>query len=315
MAGQSLVGPYIHTETGLRTVLLGGTVLSESYDPGTVAYGNPLTYGQTVAFNGHSWLVQASYGGGADAYALTNYTTADGLRFDRVEVRANDPGISTDSASSRDRAEFQQQDKYNPLDEIWISYALRIKSGFTPTASFNVLGQIHGTANAGQAGGSGYYATEWVTADQKLHVRYRSNLTGLDADYTDHPVVDLTAGAATRDYWYRIVVKIVTSFTGTGSLTVWFDGDPVGSPRVALTGINIGYNDTIGGYFKYGIYRGGAATDTMVVEYANVETQTGADALLGRIASPLPVDVTVTSPSVVVAPKSGRHSIGLGVRF
>jgi hypothetical protein len=86
--------------------------------------------------------------------------------------------------------------------------------------------------------------------------------------------------AIARDRWYRFVGRIVFGWNNNGACEVWMDGVKV----VNLPTTNIGYNDLIGPYWKFGVYRA-AVADTLVVEYANMEI--GATSLLSRVTSPL----------------------------
>lgn len=82
--------------------------------------------------------------------------------------------------------------------------------------------------------------------------------------------------------WHRFVYRLRFSQTGNGELQGWIDGAAV----IPTTVIPLGYNDTLGPFLKYGIYRN-PAPETVVAEFANVEI--GTSSLLSRVASPLPI--------------------------
>jgi hypothetical protein len=270
-------------------------------------YGSPLTYNQALSFNGRTFHAQCSYGGGADAYAFTRYTAPDGRWFGRAEVRANDPGISTDAAAGRDRSELQDQAKLARGAHWWLSVSFKIATTETPTGDYQDLLQVHGTANAGQSGGSPLFALEWKTATEALQFRRRWNPTGLDADYTDEPIMWADSGPADRNRFYNLVVEIVEGWSNDGLCNVWLDGVQV----VNLSGINIGYNDVIGPYWKLGIYRGGSATDTLAVEYANPEIKDDGTSLFARVAAPISTADAPTAEPIKVS-KQVAFAILLG---
>jgi hypothetical protein len=85
-----------------------------------------------------------------------------------------------------------------------------------------------------------------------------------------------------KDTWQNIVVRIKFDPNGQGRLTFWLNG----SQKYDSGPIPLGYNDTQGPYFKYGLYRG-ASDLTTVGQFANVEV--GTASLSGRITNPKPL--------------------------
>lgn len=83
--------------------------------------------------------------------------------------------------------------------------------------------------------------------------------------------------------WHHFVYRIRFDAFGAGALQTWMNGEEI----VDLKRIPIGYNDLIGPYFKYGVYRPPSDAFALAARYANVEL--GYASLEHRISNPLPV--------------------------
>lgn len=234
-----------------------------------------------ATFSDYLWNL---YRDTSKAYAIEQATGIVPQQF-RFEVRVGDTWSGDAGATNpRNRAEFGAAGTAGKIpfgEEVWFSYAMRIKSGLPTTAAYAILGQFHDTTDEGDGGGGGIsppFAINLVQGEKlKFIKRYNTSPLG------GTPVQTLMhERSVVRDRWYRIVGRIVFDWTPNGAVDLWFDGSPI----VTLTNAQIGYNDTIGPYWKFGIYRA-EAPETLVVEYANMEL--GSASLLARVASPLPI--------------------------
>ena len=118
---------------------------------------------------------------------------------------------------------------------------------------------------------------------QDTATRIRVTYSGSIDDNTT--IVDSTAytdNSFVCGQWYDWVFRSVFSKTGAGELSVWrriAGGSWI--QVVNLTGINMGYNDVAGPYWKWGYY-GYDDPATVTVDYANQEFPTTTD-LSGRV--------------------------------
>jgi len=197
----------------------------------------------------------------------------------RFEVRAGD-NWKHDTDFSRNRAELKS-DTAQPLgQDVWFSYQMNIHGGPASTARFCLLGQFHHSNDPWDIGGSPPFAINLYPQTNTLRFikRYtadRKTTTTIDTVMYETPPIR-------RDRWMHIVGHIVFGWNGDGTVELWLDGRKI----VDLPHTSIGYNDMVGPYWKFGIYRG-QAPETLVVEYANMEL--GSASLLDRVGHPLPV--------------------------
>lgn len=247
------------------------TYTTTSFD--TCSYGSLLLDSAGKAdFASRVWNPQGDTG---RSYALEQSTSVTPLRH-RFEVRSGD---SWNGESGRNRSEFSSCARESCGREVWFSYAIRVHGG-APVSDWNVLGQFHSTADPGEDGGlSPPFAISLMPGENLRFVKR-----------TDSAAITSTSPRATilyerkisRDRWYRIVGRIVFGWDDNGAVDLWLDGVKI----VGLPQTNIGYNDLIGPYWKFGIYRAQAA-ETLVVEYANMEICS--TSLLARVTSPLAI--------------------------
>lgn len=221
-------------------------------------------------FAGHTWGVQQATG---KSYSIQEATSAPPLQH-RFEVRSGDTWSKDRYVN---RAEFQSLTKHPFGEDVWFSYAMRIKAG-APVTKWNVLGQFHNTPDAGEPGLSPPFAINFIPGE-KLRFLRRYNPYEVDSSPT---VSTMLTKAVARDRWYRIVGRITFGWNDDGAVNIWMDGSKV----IGLSNTNIGYNDEVGPYWKFGIYRA-QVSETLAVEYANMEL--GSGSLLNRVTSPLPI--------------------------
>lgn len=185
-----------------------------------------------------------------------------------------------DAGRSRNRSEFSGSFKW-PFDtDVWLSFAFRIPSASVLSGqTIYGAGQLHATEDAGDISNGPIFAHRFE--GETLKVVTRSNTAQPTPQLTGVPTTRWTAsGPLARDTWIRFVYQIQVSQSGGGFLRGWMDG----VEHIAAASIPIGYNDTTGPYWKYGIYRV-ASSSLTVLDYCNVEVSTSS--LLGRVANPL----------------------------
>jgi hypothetical protein len=95
-----------------------------------------------------------------------------------------------------------------------------------------------------------------------------------------------------RGVWYNAVIQFKAGHSGVGTIfNAWLNGVQVAD----YDNIPLGLADSVGHYWKFGIYRK-ASGDTLTVRYANVEV--GSASLAARVDNPLPLNI----PRVAITP-------------
>lgn len=222
---------------------------------------------QAVA--GRVWNVQA-----ANDWSIQRASNRPGLRF---EAR---PGDFVEGQIDRVRAELQCTTK-EPVSgsDVWVSYATKISVSPEILSTSMVLGQFHQTEDAGDF--SGYPPFELNLHADGLYV-YTASVAAA-AQPTSYSRTQRAGPIPfAQDMWHNIVLRVRFGWSGNAAADVWIDGESVYSGA----GINIGMNDVVGPYFKFGIYYAPqTALQTVVAEYRNFEI--GPDSLAGRVSNPL----------------------------
>lgn len=200
--------------------------------------------------------------------------------WDRFEVRDGDEWYqdAANAPGGRNRCELAGLDKWPFNTDVWLSMHLRVHG--LPTSAWNVLGQFHATEDGHDVAASPVFAQE-LSADGTLYVKTRAS----EADpLLSNPsaVVRYSEPDFALDVWHRFIYRLQFARTGDGYIEAWKNGAQI----IEGQAIPLGYNDVVGPYFKFGIYRE-AAAQTMVAEYASVEVSTSS--LADRITDPLPL--------------------------
>lgn len=161
-----------------------------------------------------------------------------------------------------------------PYDrDVWVSYNMKIQR-LARTPDWVVLGQFHAVPDPGER--SAVPPLAFYMSNGALQLATRGNPDLI----TSRPstVVQWTGKRFRLHVWHRVVLRIRFSRTGLGHLSAWIDGKLVTSVDTPL-----GYNDTVGPYWKYGIYRG-TARSVAQVRYAGMEI--GLHSLQDRVLHP-----------------------------
>ncbi len=199
--------------------------------------------------------------------------------YSRFELRpgdlwGNDARLHPDG---RQRVSMRGQTYWPNNTDIWFAYSLR--TGALPD-TWSQLSSLHAALERGEAPGKPD-PFSFSVARGHFTINTRSDTRALTTSKAD-TVARYSMPMFPPNTWQHIVVRIKFDPSGRGSLTFWLNGQQ----RYNSGPIPIGYNDKLGPYFKFGVYRGG--TDmTTVAEFANVEI--GTDSLLDRVHNPKPL--------------------------
>lgn len=197
----------------------------------------------------------------------------------RFEVRASD-NWKKDTGRGRNRAELKANDLVPNGQDVWFSYQMKIDASGPSSARFCILGQFHQASDPWDANASPPFAINLFPQTNTLRFvkRYspdRKTTSSIDTVmYESAPIQ--------RGRWIHVVGHIVFGWQDDGEVELWLDGRKI----VNLPHTSIGYNDVLGPYWKFGIYRS-QSPESLAVEYANMEI--GRESLLSRVGHPLPV--------------------------
>jgi hypothetical protein len=222
------------------------------------------------------------------SYSVQEFAGLQKSKAWRFEVRSGESWAS-DPAGTRNRSELKGATNWRFGDDIWFSYLMRVRAGAAIASSFNILGQFHSLADDGSDPAYGTdedlsppFAINLMPTTEVVRIIRRYSTVDPSTVASVTQVNEYDTAQIVRDYWYPVVGNIQFATGGTGKLKIWWDGSLV----VNQTGINIGFHDKTGPYWKFGIYRA-ESTETLVVDYANFEM--GLTDLSARVGAPLPI--------------------------
>ena len=137
--------------------------------------------------------------------------------------------------------------------EYWYGFSTYVPSSWLPDVTHEIIANWHGTPDR-DMGEKKHYAAplalvsdngEWIVrsvSDSAVITSVRS-VTRKDRSFR--------AGAIETEKWIDWVFHVKWSYGADGFLEVWRDGKRIISERGPTT-----YNDKLGPYFKFGIYKG-----------------------------------------------------------
>lgn len=230
-----------------------------------------LTLGCNADASGRGWGVQKD---DSNSSAIREV----GPNHVRFEVHASD-NWKKDVGKGRNRAELKAKDTVPFGQDVWFSYQMKIDASGPLTARYCILGQFHQTGDPWDASVSPPFAIN-LLPNNRLRFVKRYSTDRVTSSTID--TVMYESAPIERGRWVRVVGHIVFGWQGNGAVQMWLDGRQV----VDLPRTSIGYNDVLGPYWKFGIYRA-QSPETLSVEYANMEI--GSASLLGRVSQPLPI--------------------------
>jgi hypothetical protein len=154
-----------------------------------------------------------------------------------------------DKRKDRLRSEYQSIDKAPVGREVFRSFSFKVdeRSDREALKKGVVVAQFHATEDLGDF--SGYPVFEVVLKDDGIEVYSSSNPESVVS--TPYPRV-LRGGPFKVNYYDFVSVKIslVFSYSNMGSILFSLNGIPV----VDLKRVSVGHNDSVGPYFKFGVY-------------------------------------------------------------
>lgn len=186
---------------------------------------------------------------------------------------------SGDTGNDRIRAELQCTTKETFDTDVWVSYAVKIAATPSLQSDYLVIGQFHATEDLGDF--EGYPAFELNLNSDGLSI-YTATVAEASRPTSYGRTLRASGLSFPLDQWNNIVIRVKFNFSGAAELAVYINGEEI----VDLSGISIGMNDTVGPYWKHGLYWGPeTAEQTIVGLFDNLEI--GAADLSARIAIPL----------------------------
>lgn len=221
--------------------------------------------------------------------SLADYSYRTSLLYPtlhRFEVRSGDHWgqdvIDDGGTTTRERSELSDSSPRLPMmTDIWVAYDIYIEPGPVSTASFVCLGQLHSTPDGSEDKAA---SPPWVIAldgpDLNLYIRTKAELVATGSGI---PTIYPVCPNVPRGRWHRLVSRLNYDWNvgGNGGVQLWFNGT-----KIVDAASPLGYNDAIGPWFKFGVYRG-PATETLAVLYNNIDVSLSS--LVGRVTSPRPL--------------------------
>jgi hypothetical protein len=254
------------------TTFLQRAVVAEQLSP--FVFTNQVAATRTI--NGQSFTVHSS---GADH--TLKYATN---RNDLFQFDTRDTDFWTSEASQdRNRSEFSGSTKFASDTNIYYSDHFRLLScDYDKITQHLIVGQLHATEDGGDVSTSPIFFFN-ITRDG-MEIKTATAASGPTA-----PVAStlryLWTGFRMNE-WVARVVRLKVNNAGAAELQVWLNGVQV----LNLTGISIGYPDTVGPYWKFGNYiRANMPSNSIRVltQYARVEC--GTTDLTSRVTTPLEI--------------------------
>lgn len=186
----------------------------------------------------------------------------------RFEIRSGDVA-AWDAAHqhSAERTEVSNSSVKEPVDQdIWFSFGMLIEPGDPITSPWVVVGQLHPSEDPGDISPSPAWAQEF-DANDEFRIVIRTNSQKPITSSPAPTVLWSSRGPGNtfqRGRTYRFVYHLVHSQTN-GRLETWRDGVKI----VDYSG-PIGFINSQGPWFKFGIYRA-PAPETLAVHYYGIQ--------------------------------------------
>ena len=176
--------------------------------------------------------------------SISDSISRNGKYSMRFELRKGDE-IGWDQDS---RAELK--DDFNaPLNkETWYGISLFIPEEFPELEKDCIVIQWHGEHDEGEASRSPVLAVR--VENSKFYITSRTSKQKIQNNNRGPSTTHFTLNDFPRNEWLDFVVEVIWSHTNSGSLKTWLNGEQIinyNSP--------IGYNDDLGPYYKFGLYK------------------------------------------------------------
>jgi hypothetical protein len=207
----------------------------------------------SCVIDGRSWQ-----GDVAARWSVGNGSGRNDMRF---EVRPGDTSKwDRLHGHAAERAEISESKAPRPLDkDIWFSFGMMVEPGAKTTSRWLELGQLRPTEDPGDKGQSPAW-DQGLDAGDVFRIQIRSLPDQKPLRRSAAPVTLFQDPAFQRGRTYRFVYRLRYSIAN-GGLEAWRDGVKIVDYRGPL-----GFRDSVGPYFKFGIYRE-PAPEPLVVHY------------------------------------------------
>jgi hypothetical protein len=228
-------------------------LIQAKFVPGCAPAVNPMA----CHVDGRAWRLQSS---GASWSARS-----DGESGYRFEIRSGDRWLKdARMRKSVERTELSDFDRMPYGKDIWLAFTMEVAPGKPSTSDWVNLGQLHGTADAGEPSVSPPWVQRLLPNDVfRVEVRHSQE------DPIKAPpsrVAIFEDRQLQRGRPYRFVYHFRISTGPDGMARLWRDGRLVADYHGPL-----GYPDRRGPYFKFGIYRAPApGGEPIVARYSHV---------------------------------------------
>jgi hypothetical protein len=228
-------------------------LIQAKFSPGCAPAINPIA----CRVDGRAWRLQSS---GAAWSAR-----GDGDGAYRFEIRSGDHWLKDARAGKLvERTELSDLTRTPFGKDVWLAFTTEVEPGPPSTSEWVNLGQLHATADPGEASVSPPWVQRLLPDD-----RFRVELRHSDVDPIMHsppPIVFYEDPKLERGRPYRFVYQFRISPGPDGVARMWRDGKLVAEYHGP-----IGYRDKRGPYFKFGIYRAPApGREPMAARYSLV---------------------------------------------
>lgn len=231
--------------------LLG--LVQASYAEGCAPAINPIA----CHVAGRAWRLQSS-----GAVWSAHASGVNGYRF---EVRPGDHWAKdVGHPGSKERAELSDLARVPYHKDMWLAFTLEVEPGPPSTSAWVNLGQLHATADPGEATASPPWVQRLLPND-RFQVEVRQTQQDPIRE-SPAPIVIFEDPKLERGRPYRFVYQFRVSQGQDGMVRLWRDGVLVADYRGPL-----GYPDKRGPYFKFGVYRAPApGGERMAARYSDV---------------------------------------------
>ena len=246
-------------------------------------FGAPIPANATVKLDGLRWAVQNP----SKPWSLRPVAGRQNMLA--FEVRGDDH-LGNEPHKNRSEVALRRQNRLGkiPYDQdVWAAGSVAIQSdAVSPERLPVVIHQVHDTPDPGEyASKSPPFALRFYGRD--LYLTVQGDLAARSVGNSrQQRLARLPDERRTRldepPLFHDWVVRLKFSRAAEGEVDFWWNGQLIYSGK----GLKMGYNNIVGGYWKYGIYRARSTPETLRVIHANVEISEAS--LRDRVRHPRP---------------------------
>lgn len=197
-------------------------------------------------------------------------------RQERFEIRPGDHWKGEHS----ERSEVAIYRFMRTQVDVWQAFSMLVEPGPVSQVPWLILGQWHAYKDPWDDYVSPPVAQLLVGQTFRIWTASDARLRTTEREYPEE-LTRYERPNFERGRWHHFVYRTRFNAFGRGHLQVWIDG----TQAVDLENAPIGYNDVIGPYFKYGVYRAPGDPHPVAARYSNMELSY--DSLADRIRNPL----------------------------